>query len=117
MTDHRFLTRDRTVEATRFGADVEISVNYGPADFSAPHAVLPQYGFLIESPTLVAFYARSFRGTRYSEPTLAVLRSLDGRPLDSSRRLHIYRGFGDRHLEWKGKPVETETERVVRPEK
>ena len=117
MTEHRFVTRDRQVEATRFGADVEITVNYGPSDYSAAHAVLPQYGFLIESPTLVAFYARSYRSMRYSEPTLAVLRSLDGRPLDSSRRLRIYRGFGDRRIEWQGQPVETETERVVTPRK
>jgi hypothetical protein len=113
MTDHRFVTPDRKVESTRFGTDVEITVNYGPADFSTARAVLPQYGFLIESPTLVAFYARRYRGLSYSEPPLVVLRSLDGRPLESSRRVRIYRGFGDRHVEWKGEVVEVETELVL----
>ncbi len=113
MTEHRFVTPDRKVESTRFGTDVEVTVNYGPADFSTARAVLPQYGFLIESPTLVAFYARQYRGLSYSEPSLVVLRSLDGRPLESSRRVRIYRGFGDRRVEWKGKVVEVETELVL----
>jgi len=113
MTDHRFVTPDRKVESTRFGSDVEVTVNYGPADFSTGRAVLPQYGFLIESPTLVAFYARQYRGLSYAEPSLVVLRSLDGRPLESSRRVRIYRGFGDRRVEWKGKVVEVETELVL----
>jgi hypothetical protein len=113
MTEHRFVTPDRKVESTRFGTDVEVTVNYGPADFSTARAVLPQYGFLIESPTLVAFYARRYRGLSYSEPSLVVLRSLDGRPLESSRRVRIYRGFGDRRVEWKGQVVEVETELVL----
>jgi hypothetical protein len=113
MTDHRFVTPDRQVEATRFGNDVNITVNYGEQDFEAERAVLPQYGFVIESPTLVAFYARSYRGMKYAQPPLFVLRSLDGQPLSSSRRVRIYHAFGDHRLEWKGKIIEVETERVA----
>ena len=113
MTDHRFVTPDRRVESTRFGGDVSITVNYGAADFEAGGALLPQYGFVIESPLLVAFYARSYRGMQYVEPAMFVLRSLDGQPLASSHRVRIYHGFGDRRLEWKGKIIEVETETIA----
>jgi hypothetical protein len=39
---------------------------------------------LVESPTLVAFYASRYRGVAYSDPALIVLRSRDGRPLATS---------------------------------
>jgi hypothetical protein len=113
MTDHRFLTSDRQVENTRFGEEVTITVNYGSQDFKAGGTVLPQYGFIIESPTLVAFHARSYRGAIYAQPSLFVLRSLDAAPLTSSRQVRIYRGFGDRRLEWKGKTIEVETETIA----
>jgi hypothetical protein len=113
MTDHRFLTPDRKVETTRFGNDVNITVNYGESEYSTPRAVLPQYGFLIESPTLVAYYARSYRELKYSDPALFVLRSMDGKPLASSGQVRIYRGFGDTRVEFRGKTVEVQTEKVV----
>lgn len=113
MTDHRFVTTDRQVESTRFGDTTTITVNYGTGNFTAGDTALPQFGFIIEGPTLVAFYARSYRGMRYAEPPLFVLHSLDGEPLTSSRRVRIYHGFGDRRLEWKGKVLEVETEAIV----
>jgi hypothetical protein len=32
------------MSATRFGEDVEITVNYGEKDYRAKNAVLPRYG-------------------------------------------------------------------------
>ena len=113
MTDHRFLTPDRSVERTRFGDSVEITVNYGPKDYEMERATLPRWGFLIESPTLVAFHALRYGRLHYSVPTLLVIRSEDGRPLDSSRRVRIYRGFGERMVEFRGRPVDVQTERYL----
>jgi hypothetical protein len=113
MTDHHFVTADRKVESTRFGADTNITVNYGNGDYTAAHAVLPQWGFVIESPTLVAFYARSYGGVKYAEPALFVIRSLDGKPLSSSRQVRIYHGFGDNRVEFRGKVLEVDTEKVI----
>jgi hypothetical protein len=76
--------------------------------------VLPQWGFVIESPTLVAFYARSYGGVKYAEPALFVIRSLDGKPLSSSRQVRIYHGFGDNRVEFRGKILEVATEEVIR---
>jgi len=105
MTDHRFLTADRTAESTRFGKEVEITVNYGTSEFTTEHAVLPQYGFLIESPTLVGFHARSYRGTKFSKSTMLVVQSADGKSLKSSKRILMYAGFGDRPTTWNGRAV------------
>ncbi len=113
MTDHSFLTPDRGVEATRFGSDVEITVNFGPADYAVPDAVLPQYGFLVKSPALVAFCARRYMGVTYPEATMFVVRSLDGQPLSSSSKVRIYRGFGDRRIEWNGQILDVKTEKIV----
>ena len=88
MTGHRYLTPDRKVETTRFGGDVQVTVNYGAADYRMKNAVLPQYGFLVESPKLVAFHAASYGGKTWSEPTLLVAHALDGRS-------RTYRAFGD----------------------
>ena len=113
MTDHRFVTADRKVESTRFGDATNITVNYGESDYATPHAVLPQWGFLIESPTLVAFYARSFGSLKYAEPALFVIRSLDGKPLASSRQVRIFHAFGDNRVEFRGKVVEVDTEKGI----
>ncbi|MGO9259824.1 MAG: DUF5696 domain-containing protein [Bryobacteraceae bacterium] len=113
MTDHRFVTTDRKVESTRFGNDTNITVNYGEADYATPHAVLPQWGFLIESPALVAFYARSYGGRQYAEPALFVIRSLDGKPLATSHQVRIYHGFGDTRVEFRGQSLEVATEKVI----
>ena len=105
MTDHRFLKANRKAESTRFGKDVEITVNYEAADLVLKDAVLPQYGFLIESPTLVAFHARSYHAIRFTQPTMLVVRSADGKNLKSSRQYQLYAAFGDNPSQWNGKPV------------
>jgi hypothetical protein len=113
MTGHRFLTADRKVETTRFGEDVEITVNYGEKDYTAKNAVLPQYGFLVESPKLIAYYARTYKGRTYKDPPLIVIRSMDDRPLATSSKVRIYHGFGDKAVDWKGRMVVVETEATL----
>lgn len=79
-----------------------------------PHAVLPQWGFLVEGPTLVAFYARSYGGAKYSEPARFVVCSMDGAPLASSRQVRIYHGLGDSRIEFRGSTLEVETEKILK---
>jgi hypothetical protein len=113
MTGHRFLTTDRKVEASRFGEDVSIMVNFGASDYETANATLPQWGFLVESPTLTAFYARRHGDRKFSEPTLMVLQSLDGKPLKTSGRVRLYRAFGDRRVRVGARVEEVETEKVI----
>ena len=83
MTGHEFLTEDRMVEKTRFGADVEVIVNYGETPYTVSDTVLPQWGFLIRSPKMVAFCAQAHGGIDYVEPTLFVVKSQDKRPKEA----------------------------------
>jgi hypothetical protein len=55
---------------------------------------LPPGGFLVESPTFVAFHASSWAGTRYESLPLFTLRSLDRQPLARSHRVRAYHAFG-----------------------
>ena len=105
MTDHRFLKANRRAEVTRFGEDVEITVNYDATDLVLKDAVLPQYGFLIESPSLVVFHARSYRALKFTKPTMLVVQSADGKPLSSSQELRMYAAFGDTPSRWDGKAI------------
>jgi hypothetical protein len=106
MTGHRFETADRSVESTTFGNEVEITVNYGQGDFSTGDAVLPQWGFLVRSPRLVAFYARRYGRISYEEPVLFVIRPLDGRALGDSDSVSVFHPFGDPRLDFRGRIAE-----------
>jgi hypothetical protein len=114
MTDHKFLSADRKVESTRFGADVQIVVNYGESDFTYEGVVLPQYGFLVTSPSLVAFYARQYGGVTYSEPSMFVMTSLNELPLADSKEVRIYRAFGENHVQFRGSVEEVDAEKIIK---
>ncbi len=94
MMEHAFLTSDRRVERSRFD-DVTITVNYGDRPFAAGRAVLPKWGFLVESPRMVAFRADAYAGRRFVETTMASVASEDGMPLTGSGRVRYYHAYGD----------------------
>jgi len=103
MTKHEFLTPDRKVQHSVFGsgdAAVHVIVNASATDYSTKtklggEIVLPPYGFAIESPTFAAFCALQWNGRKYAEPALFTLRSDDGQPLGTSKRIKVFHGFGE----------------------
>jgi len=74
---------------------VKITVNYGSKPYRIGTADLPEYGFLVESPQMVAFRATSYGGRAFSEATMVVAASLDGKPLGASESVDTYRAYGD----------------------
>ncbi|MDP6520737.1 MAG: DUF5696 domain-containing protein, partial [Planctomycetota bacterium] len=114
MTDHRYLTLDRSVERTRFGA-VNITVNRGATPYSIDGTTLPPFGFLVTSPTFIAFHATEFGGLAYPGGALFTLRSLDDQPLTTSKRLRVYHGFGPTEVRLPERVVTVEREAVIRP--
>jgi hypothetical protein len=106
MTRHDFLTPDRRVQKTVFGAGngaYETIVNFGDRDYlhaskRGGDVQLPPFGLLIEGPSFAAFHAKSWAGHHYDAPVLFTLRSLDGRPLESSATIRVYHGFGDARI-------------------
>ncbi|NLS91864.1 MAG: hypothetical protein GXX96_06745 [Planctomycetaceae bacterium] len=111
LDDHRFLTPDRLLQRTRFG-DVTITVAYDrPAEFDG--CAVPAYGFVVESPSFIAFCAKRYGNLQYDTPTLFTARSLDGRPLAESAKVRVYHGFGDSRIRLGGKEFVVEREEVV----
>jgi hypothetical protein len=113
MIHHEFLTADRSVERSRFGGDVEVTVNYGPRTYSVGDTVLPANGFLIESPTFVAFHAQRYGGRVYDPTAMFTIRSLDGKPIAASKRIRIFHAFGDPRVSVNGKEYSVDRESVV----
>ncbi|MGA4579020.1 DUF6259 domain-containing protein [Limisphaera sp. VF-2] len=103
MSRHAFLTSDRGVEQVVFGhgsSAVTVVVNRGSRQFAwhSPRfgsVLLPPGGFVVDSDRFVAFHALCWNGLEYAAPPFFTLRSLDGRPLATSRRIRIFHGFGD----------------------
>jgi len=120
MTQHQFLTPDHAVRRTVFGDGrnaVEVVVNAGAADYrhrtkSFGEVLLPPNGFVVASPTFAAFHALSWNGLRYDDAPLFTLRSLDDRPIDRSRKVRVFHGFGDPRLKL-GRKVQTAPREAV----
>jgi hypothetical protein len=113
MTDHEFVSAQARVERSRFGQEPEIIVNYGPGAYEVGGVELPQYGFLVRSPTLWAFHATRFGGVTYDPSAMFVLESRDGKPITDSAKVHIYHAFGDPKVSVGGKTFEVAREAEV----
>ncbi|MBM3476148.1 MAG: hypothetical protein FJX75_22995 [Armatimonadetes bacterium] len=113
MTDHEFVSADPRVERSRFGDDVEIVANYGPGVHKEGSVELPQYGFLVRSPTLWAFHATRFGGVTYSPSAMFVVEALDDKPITNSAKVRIYHAFGDAKISIGGKTFEVAREAEV----
>lgn len=96
-TRHEFLTPDHKVQRSVWG-EVEAVVNMSAAPYEHDEILLPPFGFLVRSPTFVAFHTANWNGLRYDDPPLFTLRSLDNRPLERSHRIRVFHGFGDPRL-------------------
>jgi Family of unknown function (DUF5696) len=122
LTEHRFLTPDRKVQRTVFGAGgdaVQVIVNDSgtefrmPTDSPAGEVVLPPYGFLVNSRRFLAYLALECGGVRYETPALFTARSLDGQPLESSSRIRVFHGFGDPRIRLGAKTYTVDREAVL----
>ena len=116
MTDHSFLNEDRSAELTVFGEnEVCIVTNAGPQELQHQGTRLPPFGFVVNSPAFVAYHALNWGDIKYNQPTLITMRSLDGKPLDASKQVRLYRAYGEKRtaVPGMGKEVEVERERIL----
>jgi hypothetical protein len=118
LARYGFLTADRTVRRTTFANDVTVVVNGSDCPFELEtagygKAVLPPFGFVVESPEFVAFHATSWNGVEYERPVLFTLRALDDVRLAESRAVRCFHGFGDARLRWRDVIVEVQREEVL----
>ena len=123
MTRHQFLMPDRKVQRTVFGEGTgagEVVVNSGAEAYVCSSRLggqveLPPGGFLVESPTFVAFHASSWAGRRYDALPLFTLRSLDWQPLSESHRVRVYHAFGNNQISLGKITQAVKTEAVLDP--
>ena len=108
---------------TTFGqgsSKVEVIVNLGQDSFkysskTGGAVTLPANGFLVESPTFVAFHALNWAGQNYDVPAMFSLRSLDDRPLTRSRSVRAYHAFGSDKIRVGKSTVAVPKEMTLRP--
>lgn len=123
MTRHEFLSPDRKVQRAVFGTGADAFtavVNMGATDYRhasklGGEVLLPPFGFVVEGPAFAAFHARSWSGLRYDDPPIFTLRSLDGQPLATSRRVRAFHAFGDARLSWRNQTHTVTRETVITP--
>ncbi len=101
ITDFDYLSPDYKITKTVFGEnDVVAVVNRSDKNFNytckdGSTTILPPLGFVIESSEFIAFYAKSWNGINYKNPPLFTIRSLDKKPINESKKIRIFHGFGD----------------------
>jgi len=120
MSGHEALSRDRKVRQSVFGEGgsmVKVIVNGSSQDYRMPlrglDVVLPPNGFVIESPTFVAFCASQWNGLAYDGPTCFTIRSLDGKAIEQSGSVRVYHAFGDGRIKLGGKERRVEKEATI----
>jgi hypothetical protein len=122
LTEFRYLTDDGAVRQAVYGSDepTRVTVNFGPtpADVTSQtggRTVLPQWGFLVEGPRLIAFHATHWNGQDYPNGALFTLRPTDGRPMRDSATIRVFHAFGPSTIAWQSKAYEVRREEVIKP--
>lgn len=121
MTAHAFVTSDRSVQRSVFGAGdqaTEVLVNLGSGEHSTASRYggqvrLPPQGFLVEGPLFAAVHATVWNGQVHSQPVMFTVRSLDGLPLDQSRKIRVFHLLGEPGIRVRNREVAVAGESVL----
>jgi hypothetical protein len=121
LTHLEYLTSDRTFQQAVYGngnTAATIIVNFGSEDAKVAskyggHVILPQWGFVIDSPQFAAFYAKRYNGTDYETGAVFTVSPKDGKPLDQSKRIKIFHAFGSDTIKWNDDSYKIQTEQVI----
>ena len=93
-------------------------VNFGQKDAETKTklggtVLLPPWGFVVEGPRLVAFYAKVWAGQQYPAGALFTLQAVEGKDLEHAARVRIFHAFGDPKIAWAGTTHEVRREQVI----
>ncbi len=122
LTRFEFLPGDGSIRRAVYGEGgeaVRVIVNFGKTDAKVEsprggRVVLPPWGFVIDGPGLAAFHARQWNGRQYPDGALFVLQAIGGKSLDEPGPVHVFHGFGDARLAWRGKTHAVRREATIR---
>ena len=94
-----------------------MTANFGSADVATASklggdVLLPPWGFVVESPSFAAFYAKRWAGQDYPDGALFTL-SAEGDTLESAKGVRVFHGFGLPRIIWRGNAHEIPREMIV----
>ena len=125
MVHHDFLNETRDAEDTVFKDDMGNKILIVTNQNEQPLKVCTQvFGeeeyveigkneFVVLSPTFAAIYAHSFDGRPADSPFLFTFRSLDGKPLNESKKIRVFHGFGPSKIKFYGKDIDVRSEAII----
>lgn len=121
LTHLEYLTSDRTVQKAVYGSGDSAStviVNLGPDDASVSskyggHVILPQWGFVVDSPQFAAFYAKRYNGTDYGTGAVFTMSPQEGNSLRQSKQIKVFHAFGPDTISWNQRHYKIKTEQIV----
>jgi hypothetical protein len=123
LTQMEFLTKDFTLRQATYGSGQNATktiVNFGTIEARITsklggNVAMPPFGFVIEGPRFVAFYATCWDGENYPRGALFTVRAMDNKDLKESRRVRIFHAFGPDTIRWKGELYKVQREQVIQP--
>jgi hypothetical protein len=124
LTRLEFLNSDGSVRQAIYGNAENVTrvvVNFGEAEAQVASkpggdVVLPAWGFIVESPRFVAFYALRWAGQAYDKGAMFTVRPLDDKNLADSTRVRVFHAFGPSTIRWKGTDYNVQREAVKTPQ-
>jgi hypothetical protein len=120
LTQLEYLTPDGRVRSAVYGDKTKVVVNFGGQDavYNSEYGgevVLPQWGFVVESPTFAAFHAKQWGGQDYDQGALFTLTASGGDSLTTTPSIKVFHGFGPTSLKWQGHVYEVKREAEIGP--
>jgi len=124
LTWLEFLAGDGTVRQATYGSGddaTRVVVNFSQKEAQVKsklggEVVLPAWGFVVESPRFLAFYALRWAGQEYDKGALFTVRTLDGTNLEKSQRIRIFHAFGPSTIRWRDTDYQVRREAIKTPQ-
>ena len=121
LTRLEFVTRDGTVRQAVYGAGedaTKVIVNFSQKETQVKsklggEVVLPAWGFIVEGPRFLAFYALRWAGQEYDRGALFTVRPLDDKNLEESQGVRIFHAFGPSTIRWQGTDYQVRREQII----
>jgi len=116
-----FRTPDGSLRRAVYGEGdkaTTVTVNFGAKDAAVESrqggsVVLPAYGFVVDGPKVVAFYAKRWNGREYPDGALYAIQPAGGGTFADTDRVRIFHGFGDGRIRWGDKEHAVGRERML----
>jgi len=123
LTRLEFLTPNGAVRRATYGQGdrTRVTVNFGPDNATVETKLggavtLPPWGFVVETPRFLAFYALRWNGRDYPKGALFTLQAAGNQDLGKATKVRVFHAFGEPQLNWRGQIFAVPRERTISQE-